>query len=163
MSPEDVGGIQGGLLRHAEEAHVGFLRIATTLAVIAGGAGGHDIVPDVRTPLKSGDHVVHGEPYFTTTTVLARIIVATKDFAASELYVRSRPAHLEFKANDGGAGHLKRYSSHVSTAVGHHGGFAAKDKHHRPPRRANVDRFEVGVEYEDGFVHLKPNILPIIA
>lgn len=163
MPPEDIGRIQGRLLRNVQKAHVGFLRIPTAFAVIARRTCGHDVVPDVRTTLKAGHDVIDGETNFTATAVLTRIIVTTEYLSPSELDMRPRSAYLELQTDHGGAGNLKRYSSEVSPAIGHHGCFSTQDQDHRPSGRAHVDRLEVRVEYQDGFAHGRPNIPAIIA
>ncbi len=139
------------------------IRAAATLAVIAGGAGRHHVVPNVLAALEAGDDVVDCETDFPAATILASITVTTEDLPPGELDVWTGTPHLKLKPDDGWARNLNRNGSQVAAAVGHHCGFPPKDQYHCPPRRANVDWLEVGVQYKDGFVHRALGILAIIA
>jgi polyisoprenoid-binding protein YceI len=73
---------------------VDFVYFAPTLAVVAMRAGRYDIRPNVLAAQVAWCHVIYSQIALALTAILASIIVAAKDLAASQLDVWTRPMDL---------------------------------------------------------------------
>jgi len=100
MPAKDIKRACGRLFRDAQQFHVDFLHFAPALAMIAMGAGSHNVRPDVLAAHMSGSHVVHREVALALSTVLAGIIVSAKHLTASQLDVGAWPMNLVLQPND---------------------------------------------------------------
>src|SRR5688500_3925593 len=94
MPDKDIERARRGLFRHPQQFHVYFLHLPPTLAMVAVWAGCHNVCPDVLPPQMSWRHMIHGQVALALPTVLAGIIIAAKDFTASQLDMRARPMNL---------------------------------------------------------------------
>ena len=83
-----------------EQVHVRFLHSATTLAVIAGGAGGYHVRPDVLAAQMAGKNMVYRQSVIAFTAILAGIIVASKYLTPRQLDARPRTVDLHSQPND---------------------------------------------------------------
>jgi hypothetical protein len=68
-----------------------FLHPASALAMVAVGAGSHNVCPDMLTAHVSWGHMIHSQVALALSTVLAGIIVPAKDLTAGQLDVGTRP------------------------------------------------------------------------
>ena len=82
MPTEDVRGVYGWLLRDVKKRHMGLIGTSSTFAMIARWAGRHDVTPDVQAALIPGKDMIDGQSHLAAPTVLARIIVPTKNLAS---------------------------------------------------------------------------------
>ena len=80
--------------------HVRLFHFAPTLAMVAVGAGRHDVRPDVLTAHMARDHMVHRQPAVALSTILAGIIITAKDFTPRQFDVWTRPMNLILQPND---------------------------------------------------------------
>ena len=99
MPAKDIDCACGRLFRDTQQFHVHFLHFAPALAMIAMGAGSHNVRPDVLAAHVSWSHVVHREAALAFPTVLAGIIVSAKDLAASQLDVGAWPMNLVLQSD----------------------------------------------------------------
>jgi hypothetical protein len=96
---EEVGLGPVGL---ADEAHAGFFRGTVALAVVAGFASAHQILPGMLAAPVAGDDVVQGQIPGLQAAVLAREIVSDKDLLAAETELWPRPMNQVDQAYDRG-------------------------------------------------------------
>ena len=94
MPAEDIECACWRLFRDAQQFHMHFFHFAPALAMIAMGAGSHNVRPDVLAAHVSWSYVVHRKAALTFSTVLAGIIVSAKDLTASQLDVGAWPMNL---------------------------------------------------------------------
>ena len=81
-----------------QQVHVHFFHFAPTFAMIAVGAGRHNIRPDVLAAQMTRHHMVHRQAAIALSTILTGIIVAAKDLTAGQLDVRARSMNLSSPA-----------------------------------------------------------------
>ena len=93
------------------------LQLSTPFAVVAAGAGGHYICPDVAASQVFGKDMVDGKFADTASAILAGIIIAAKYFPPGQLHVKTRPVDHLVQANDGWAGNGFFDSLNVTAAV----------------------------------------------
>jgi hypothetical protein len=124
--------------------------------VIAVRARRNDICPDVLPAQVTRHDMVHGQTAFALSTVLAGIIVAAKDFPASQFHVWTRSMNLGLQPDDRRSWQQLLHRSDVPTPVYHHVRLARKEQADGPSRGTNIDRFEIGIEYQHRFVHSLP-------
>ena len=82
MPPKDVGGVCRRLFWDVRQVHMHILQFAPALAVIAGGTGGNQIGPFVRSPQVAGNDMVHGQVDITPAAILTGIIIPPEYFTA---------------------------------------------------------------------------------
>ena len=83
MPAKDIDCAGWRLFRDTQQFHVHFFHFAPALAMIAMGAGSHNVRPDVLAAHVPWSHVIHREIALALSTVLAGIIVSAKDLTAS--------------------------------------------------------------------------------
>jgi len=66
------------------EFHMRFFQFTPSFAMIAGGAGGHNIIPGILSPKAPWYDVVDRKRVIRSTAILTGIIIAAKNFASSE-------------------------------------------------------------------------------
>lgn len=163
MAAEDIGRIDGRLMRQVEQTHTCFFGTPSALAVIARRARGYHVGPGVLAALVTGYHMIDGEPQFAAAAVLTCIIIAAEHFPTRQLHARARASHLVLEPDHRRSREKEGDGAKVPSTIGHHCGLSSKDEDYSAARCANVDGLEVRVEDQDGFVHGTIAILPIIA
>ncbi len=118
--------------------------------MVACAAGGHQIVPAVLAAQPAGDDVVQRELGAHAAAILAGVIVAAKDFLFIEFHIGARAAHHAFESNDGWCGEDAAGGVDLAAAVCQHGRLIGKDQAHRAADGADIERFVIRVEDEDG-------------
>jgi hypothetical protein len=146
-----------------KQVHMSFFGSSAAFAVIAGGAGSHDIRPDMQAALVAWNHVIDSEAGLAASTILTCIIVPTKDLATRQLHVGAWAAYLMLKTDHRRSGKLQSDGAKVSTAIRNHRRLAPEDEDDGTARGADIDGLEVRVKNENRFVHGKIAISPIIA
>ena len=82
MSPENIVSIDRGFLRGMQQGHLDFTQFPSALAMVAGGAGGHYVRPDMFTAQVLGPDMVNGQVAGMSSAVLAGVFVTAKNLAA---------------------------------------------------------------------------------
>jgi len=136
-----------------EQVHVDLLQAAPALAVIAGGTGGHHVVPDMLAALVTGLDVIDCKVPVAPAAVLAGIIVAPEDLPASQFDPGARPVDLLFETYDAGTGEQAGDGPDVAAAIHDQASLPCQDQTDGPPCRADVDRLEICIQDKDRLVH----------
>jgi hypothetical protein len=84
---------------------------------------------------------------------LTGIIVPAEYLPPCQFDVGARPMNLDLQPDDRRPGQQLFDRPNVPTPVDHHVGFTRKEQADCPARGTDIDRFEIGVEYQNRFVH----------
>lgn len=103
----------------------------------------------------SWNDMIEGEIVGATTAVLAGIGVSKKDFATGEFDARSWSADHIYETNDRGIGEGILRGRNASIVCFQDFGFATKYEHECTAGVADIERFIVLVENENGFIHAR--------
>jgi len=122
---------------------VGFLKSSAALPAVALGAGAHQIVPAVLASVMARDNVVYRQVSRLTTTVLASIVIPSKDLFLGELYPGARPLDHIAQLDHRGALKSGRRSADNPSAILQNLGFAHYNQGDSPFDIADVQRFVV--------------------
>ena len=91
--PEERGRSGGWADRLTHQIHACLRRRPATLAVVAGAAGGNEVLPFVRPASMARHHVVEGQLDAGDAAVLAALIVSREDLFARQSHARARSLH----------------------------------------------------------------------
>ena len=80
-----------------------FIQLPSTFAVVAGRAGRHYIRPRVQSTQVARQDMINGQILDLPRTILACIIVASKDLTSGQFNMRARALNHVFQADDGRA------------------------------------------------------------
>lgn len=112
----------------ATQEHIGFFGGVAPFLAVAGGAGGHQIVPTVGAALMAGDNMINGEDVGFAAAILADVIVAAQDLFFGEGDVVAGAAHHLDKTNDGGKIVLGGAGGDFAASVDHNLGFLGQNE-----------------------------------
>ncbi len=126
MLSENICRVCGWFSWRHQQSHMRFLHPPSALAMIACGAGGDNICPNVSASHVTGKHVIHGHSALAFAAILAGIIVPSKDLASRQLDVRTRPVDLALEADDRWTRNQFTDGANVPASVHDHAGFAGQ-------------------------------------
>ncbi len=110
VAPKDILDGIGRFDGKAVQSEARFFQCAAALAVVAGSAGGDDIIPDVFAPQVARNDVVDGQVQGVFAAILAGEVIATEDFTAGQLQSWPGTVHHVLQADNGRyrQGHINR-------------------------------------------------------
>ena len=148
-----VGGGGRGFGRLVQQVHAGLLGGAPTLVVVAGGAGGDQVLPGMLAAQVAGDEVIDGEGQGVLPAVLASVVIPAQDFAFGQLDRRARaPDHL-IQPDDRGPGEDLGDGFDLAAAVQDQAGPAGNDQGDGAPGVTHVNGLKVCIEHQDRGLH----------
>lgn len=127
------------------KAHTGILQQASTLAVVAGRAGGNHICPGVPTTQVARDDVVNCQFGCMSATILAGIMITAEDFPPGQFQVQAGTVNHSTEQNDRGTGIGTTGSVNEPAAVCHHVRPPRENQTDSPLEGTNMDGLKIGI------------------
>ena len=121
--------------------------LAASLAVITGGAGGHQVRPDMLPAHVARNDMIDRQIALALAAILAGIIVTPKEFSARKFDTRTWSMNLRFKPNDRWTRNQFCNRADVSASVSDHASLPCKDQSNGPSGRTYVDRLKIRIEH----------------
>src|SRR5579884_1392389 len=146
---EEVVAARAWLERRAPQRHPRLLQRLATLAVVAGAAGAHQVVPGVRPAAVARDEMVERQLLGLRPTVLASEVVAEKDLAAGQPHARPRPLDQRYQPDDRRPGQRPRRRADQPRPVLEDFGFAAIDQDNCAPWVTDVERLVILIQHQN--------------
>lgn len=121
--------------------------LAASLAVIAGGASGYQVRPNMLPTHVSRNDMIDRQIAIPFAAILAGIIVTPKEFSARKFDTRTWSMNLRFKPNDRRTRDQFCNRADVSASICDHASLPCKDQSNGPSSRTYVDRLKIRIEH----------------
>jgi len=146
VSPENIHCTGWGFHWRMEQVHARLLQFASPFAMVARRARRDYIRPGMFASKVARQYVIEGQVCGVTSAVLTDKVVSAEHFTSAELNVRARAVDHVLEANHGRPWISFRDRLDVTAAVNEQSCLSGEYQPHGPPRIANIDRFEVGIQ-----------------
>jgi len=148
----------------AQKLHARHPGRTACLALIAGLAGAHHVLPGMFASEAARHDMVYGKLSGLPAAVLTGEIVPHKDFAATELSLRAGSFNHVNQADYRGERDCQGGAAEHSGVFLYHLSFAPPYQHDGSPRPADIQRFVILIENKDrGINHNKLRVSLILA
>ena len=141
------------LARRAQQAHPCLVHGLAALAMVAGLARRHEVVPRMGAATVPGVDVVQGQLHALASAVLAHVAVTREDLASRQAHPGPGPPDVVLKPDDAGCAVGDADRGHLVMVVLDHLGLLPEDEAERPPDVTDVEGLVIRIEQQYDAIH----------
>ena len=118
---------------------------SSTLVMITGGAGGHQVIPYMLPTQAAWCHMVQGQLTACFTAVLAGVMITAENFSAVQFDDGTWAFDHPVQADDRWLGEDLHGGVDITAPVDHHGGFTGDDQPECTAGGTHMDRCKIRI------------------